>query len=360
MFFLGVLSSLLALGLYASSAQAECTNPSVRREWRTFNSDEKAAWISAVKCLNALPHDENLSPTVAQSISDIPSVNTSGSYYDDFVYMHMDLNTRIHYTGLFLPFHRWYISVYESALKNKCGYAGVSPYWNWSTDATAFFESPFWSDSNSSSGIGGWGDPNKDFAVPDGAFSDFHLSYPSPHTLRRNFTMQPYIGLDPTLFTDPTQVVNTSFTESEVSYMLNNFEGDFKGFQKYFEAFEGAHGGVHVSMGGDLGGVCPSNAPPGCTSGATFSANEPLFWMHHAMVDKVWYDWQHKSEKNFWAFEGGSVQSNANASIYSQYPNGAPPALDFNSTMPTDGLFDQATVYDVFNTTSGILCYVYE
>ena len=28
--------------------------------------------------------------------------------------------------------------------------------------------------------------------------------------------------------------------------------------------------------------------------------------------------------------------------------------------MPADGLFDQVTIYDVFDTTSGMLCYVYD
>ena len=58
------------------------------------------------------------------------------------------------------------------------------------------------------------------------------------------------------------------------------------------------------------------------------TVSEPLFWMHHAMVDKVWYDWQHASPENFWAFEGGSVQAIDNATHYSEYPNGAPPMLN--------------------------------
>jgi tyrosinase len=36
-----------------------------------------------------LPHDEALTPTVDRSISNIGPINASGSYYDDFVYMHM-------------------------------------------------------------------------------------------------------------------------------------------------------------------------------------------------------------------------------------------------------------------------------
>ena len=39
---------------------------------------------------------------------------------------------QIHFTGLFLPWHRWYVHFFESALKSKCGFAGATPYWNWS------------------------------------------------------------------------------------------------------------------------------------------------------------------------------------------------------------------------------------
>lgn len=43
----------------------------------------------------------------------------------------LDLNYRIHFTGLFFPWHRWYLQVFEDSLKSKCGYRGASPYWNW-------------------------------------------------------------------------------------------------------------------------------------------------------------------------------------------------------------------------------------
>ncbi|KAJ3716261.1 hypothetical protein DFJ43DRAFT_1101222 [Lentinula guzmanii] len=80
-------------------------------------------------------------------------------------------------------------------------------------------------------------------------------------------------------------------------------------------------------MGGDLGGTCPSTAPSDCTPGPTFSANEPLFWMHHAMVDKVWFDCQNANPANADIFYGGSVQMIDNGTIYNKYSNGGPPML---------------------------------
>ncbi|KIK69068.1 hypothetical protein GYMLUDRAFT_635011 [Collybiopsis luxurians FD-317 M1] len=352
----GFALSVLA-GLFGH-AHAACTNPAVRKEWRTLSTEERANWISAVKCLSELPHDPSFTQTFFPD--DIAAFNTSGSYYDDFVYIHMTLNHQIHFTGLFLPFHRWYVQVYENALKEKCGFTGVSPYWNWASDASDVYGSTMFQDSDPVSGLGGWGNLSNDARVPDGGFSDFKLSYPSYHTLRRNFTLQPYLGDDPSFFPDPELDANVTFTQSEVDKMVNGFVGDYEGFQKYMEGFQGAHGSVHVILGGDLGGTCPGDAPADCEGGPTFSANEPLFWMHHAMVDKVWYDWQNANSANAGIFYGGSVQMIDNATIYAEYPTGGPPMLSLESTIAGEGMFNNSTVGAVISTTDGILCYVYE
>ncbi|KAH9954003.1 Di-copper centre-containing protein [Russula dissimulans] len=365
-----------AVGVSCSIDGYSCTKPVIRKEWRKLTTDQRAEWIRAVNCLSDLPHDPALSPSVDPSISLIPPVNVSSSYYDDLVYIHMDLNTgvhfkliygvhlilnvrQIHFTGLFLPWHRWYVHVFEESLKNKCGYTGVTPYWNWTIDAPDFYESSFWKDSDPVSGLGGWGDPAADYSVPDGGFSDLHLSYPSPHILRRNFTLQPW-EIPFVLFTEPDKIANSSFSAAVIEAVLESPVGDYKSFQEVLESPEGPHAAVHLIMGGDLGGTCPQNAPANCTGGPTWSPNEPLFWMHHGMIDKIWYDWQHRDPANTKSFLGGSVQSLQSLAAYEQYPNGAPPYLSLDSTMPADGLFPEVTIGDVFNTTGGFLCYVYE
>lgn len=51
------------------------------------------------------------------------------------------------------------------------------------------------------------------------------------------------------------------------------------------------------------------------------------------MVDKIWYDWQHRNQSNFWAYHGGTIQPFANSSIYDEYPNGVPPFMNVSPTM---------------------------
>jgi tyrosinase len=108
-------------------------------------------------------------------------------------------------------------------------------------DAPDFYESSFWDDSDPQSGLGGWGDPDADFSVPDGGFSSLHLSYPSPHTLRRNFTLRPFGDFSAALnmfFTQPLKEANSSFLAPEIEQLLETSAGDYKGFQEAFETFE--------------------------------------------------------------------------------------------------------------------------
>ena len=49
------------------------------------------------------------------------------------------------------------------------------------------------------------------------------------------------------------------------------------------------------------------------------------------MVDKVWYDWQHRNLENAKSYFGGSVQALENFTTYDQYPNGGPPFLNVRS-----------------------------
>ncbi|KAJ6498893.1 Di-copper centre-containing protein [Mycena sanguinolenta] len=347
----------------------KCTHPSVRKEWRSLSREERRLWVSGVKCLANTPNDGVLVPTV--NPDDIAPYNASGSLFDDIVYTHMDLNHRvsfflIHWTGLFFPWHRWLLHLFENALRTRCGYPGPIPYWDWTqADASDFYESSFFKDSDPESGLGGWGDASTGYRVLDGGFSassSFQLSYPFPHTLRRNFDLYPPLDIllgIPGLVYNHTRPANASFTEPVVESLINGFVGDYKGFQTLMEGTEGPHMNIHFGVGGDLGGACPNDAPPGCIPGATFSVNDPLFFLHHAMIDRIWFKWQQK-HNNKYAFKGGAVQRLENASAFSLYPNGGPPYLTMESAIPTDGLSQPFTVADMIDTMEEPLCYIYD
>ena len=106
-------------------------------------------------------------------------------------------------------------------------------------DAPNFENSTFW-DPDTTSGIGGWGDPNQDYQVTNGGFAtDFPLSYPSPHRFSRRYT--------PTIPNRPGPMTDLFTYESQLA-MVNGFVGDFIGFQTSIES--GSHGAVHRIVGG--------------------------------------------------------------------------------------------------------------
>jgi tyrosinase len=40
----------------------------------------------------------------------------------------------VHTVGVFLPWHRYAIWVFESVLRSECNYTGAQPYWDWTLD----------------------------------------------------------------------------------------------------------------------------------------------------------------------------------------------------------------------------------
>ena len=70
---------------------------------------------------------------------------------------------------------------------------------------------------------------------------------------------------------DPTQLAHKSDLAAARSYT-----GTFAGFQTLLEGT--VHGGTHNAVGGDMAGSA--------------SPTDPLFWLHHAFIDKVWAEWQ--------------------------------------------------------------------
>ena len=126
----GFAGGILVKQNYASKplSSTACTNPVIRREWRYLSDTEKSDYIEAVQCLRSSPSRLGLNQTL----------------YDDFPYVHSrngeacELRTptfpsvteisQAHDTAAFLPWHRYFIHVYEKALREQCNYAGHLTY----------------------------------------------------------------------------------------------------------------------------------------------------------------------------------------------------------------------------------------
>ena len=157
-----------------------CALPIIRTEWRNLKKDEKHKYILAVQCLQTVP-----------SIRPVPE-----SRYDDFAYFHARVSLPYQQTAGFLPWHRYFLHIYESTLRERCQYTGHLPYWDWMLDSDDFRDSPVW---HHDTGFGGDGDLNapesvrQGHCVTDGPFANLTALYwhmnaePTPHCLSRGF-----------------------------------------------------------------------------------------------------------------------------------------------------------------------------
>ena len=199
----------------------------------------------------------------------------------------------MHYTGHFLAWHRFFTATYEDLLRSECGYQGAQPYWDWTLDVSSpskFPSSPVFSATHGFGGngpfvpvaddnplkvpgrTGGGCVTSKPFA---GVADLVHLgpgdsvTY-NPQCLRRDlspsFAAQ-YLGMKQTRIT---------LSQPDFGWFARTVEGS-----PSFDA-SGVHGGGHFGVGGTLGQMGDLYVSPA----------DPLFWLHHANLDRLWWSWQ--------------------------------------------------------------------
>ncbi|KAI1464569.1 Di-copper centre-containing protein [Daldinia caldariorum] len=283
------------------SSGTTCENPAVRKEWRTLSTDERNSYISAVKCLATKPSMLGLNTTL----------------YDDFPYVHNALNDDIHFVASFLPWHRYFVHIYEQTLKD-CGYTGVAAYWDWTLDSDDTSKSSIW---DPITGVGGNGSPEKTVqigwstykCVVDGPFKDLVPAYVTntyqPHCLRRTFNNgTEQIG----------NMLSEAYTPDAVAKI--NALTDYVNFHNKLEG--GPHGAIHSAVAGDM---MPATSPNGKFS------------------------------------EDPETRTNAYGGIKTQSRPGqpAPAEATLDDILPMAKLAKDIPVRDVMSTQTDLLCYTY-
>lgn len=186
---------------------------------------------------------------------------------------------------LFLTWHRAYVYYFEKALNTALQWKrGTSeleltlPYWDWTrydpaTDAPngvpVVLDQAVYQDASGAS------KDNPLFSakslyreVSQGLTGDARYTKRYPNRL---------LQIIPTLADDVARYL------SNPSYI--SFSNDFN---------SGAHGDVHVYTGGESKDS-PLRDNLGDLASVVSAAYDPIFWIHHSMVDKVWADWQVKN-----------------------------------------------------------------
>lgn len=149
-----------------------------------------------------------------------------------FVKIHGETHYQ-HGTQRFLPWHRVYLYLMDQALKTVHPDVSI-PYWNWEND----HEVPTW-------------------------LSGFTPTVPMPAPLA------------------PITVTRSPGTTADLTTIVSNIPTVMGNgtFAPFTSSLEGVHGAVHVWVGGTMGFIATAPA-------------DPIFWMHHANIDRLWWEWQ--------------------------------------------------------------------
>jgi hypothetical protein len=258
---------------------------------------EKQAYVAAVLALK--------NPALAPSrIPDAATLVTAGggmpNRYDDYVWMHNVIGGGAHRGPAFGPWHREFLRQFEFDLQQVSGDPEMAiPYWDWTTDQSP--GSTGWPFTGGF--MGGFGNILTGM-ISTGLFSNpaiFRMNIrrpgdndltlkrsrgiPSPASLPVRADVLPALGVGippggawPTIF-DASPFHSDPTTQAEV----------MASFRKYLEYL--LHNGIHVW----IGDIWDNNQNGGHMTFPPVAVNDPMFWLHHANVDRLWGIWQRKS-----------------------------------------------------------------
>ena len=266
----------------------------VRKNQAALSAPEKQKFVQAVLALKAEKKPGNTLSTYDQYVREhgdtAPSDPVTHKHSPDYA----------HAGPAFFPWHREYLLRFEADLQRISGDPNLGlPYWDWSVDQ-APPSWPFTADF-----LGGNG-RDSDGKVLDGEFAFDARKDGDPKkwvlNVRTNEELEPYLRRqfrkDPGVTSLPTpEDVRAAlratpydvdpWTDKSQSGFRNIAEGFFGGPppppqepppQEPPPPLPHMHNRVHVWVGGSMG---PMTSP-----------NDPVFFLHHCFVDKLWADWQ--------------------------------------------------------------------
>lgn len=325
----------------------------------TLTSGERLEYIDAVKCLM------NTEPITPLSVA--PGVR---SRFDDFGALHVNKTSMIHWTSYFFTWHRYYTWLYESALRDECGYSGTQPYWDWSSTNTIAEHPLFDGTATSMSGNG----------APTNHTSIIYL--PTPDVINSTLpsgsgggclTSGPFVNFTVTLgphgapLSDGLQFNERCLTRDFRDWYLQEYlsydnvttamvQPDL---QSYSNVVGSTYGGLHDSGHQGIGGL---------QDDLWASSQDPYFFFHHAQIDRVWSLWQ-GLDQEVRTKQVSDTLTIRNCEFVSKIAE-LKPSLIFcvvppsaNGTLETvvdmGFLADAKTIGDLSSTIDGPFCYVY-
>ncbi len=288
----------------------------VRRSWSSLSPEDRKKYIDGVM---GLKRKTRLTWDYTSACEGQPGAYTKNAY-DYFVELHLNAflgmsqgsghhhfnaYNRPHMGPHFLPWHREFLLRYEQELRDVLGDPDyVMPYWDWTAPVDQVFSTADLGDLGAcpetfdgeygqvSGYLSDQGYAASVYDARDPATGQFSVVC-APKKLTRGSGCLP---MAPTLPTAADVARALEIPVYDVSPYDNLYTDEQQSFRQYLEGFTKEdikepvpfcqfagcqmHGRVHVWIGGLLG----SGAAP----------NDPLFFLHHANVDRIWAEWQDK------------------------------------------------------------------
>ncbi|MFI5620484.1 tyrosinase family protein [Streptomyces sp. NPDC051567] len=202
-----------------------------------------------------------------------------------------------HLAPSFLPWHRQYLRDFERELQSIDWSVSI-PYWDWTTDNTV--TAALWAPDF----LGGTG-RDLDYQVMDGPFA--HSAGNWPITVQDDsnpFLARSLAGRVTTLPTRAQTDAVLAIPEYDTAPWNESSAGGFRNHLEGGTAYQSMHNRVHIWIGGQMA--------------QSVSPNDPVFWLHHAFIDKLWADWQRLHPGSAHYLPGGNTTG----------------TVDLNETMP--------------------------
>jgi tyrosinase len=261
------------------------------------NSEALKQYSDGVKLLK----NEFTGPTT-QSLG-IAGPSQKVSTYDLFVVWHVRAmmtptpsnqtqRNAAHSGPVFLPWHRFMLRQLELNLQRVLSNANFGlPYWDWAADgerpADEQAQSALWKPD----ALGGSGSPVSTgpfvFKASDSSSFRVRIDTDSNGSLRQtNRALERALGEDSSAPALPKKADTAAalaakpYDSAPWNRNSNSFRNRVEGWSPY-----GMHNQVHVWVGGDM---LPASSP-----------NDPVFFLNHCNVDRVWEAWMRKNKRTY-------------------------------------------------------------
>lgn len=260
----------------------------LRREIRSLSSDERAALVDAfLQLKKAGRWDHHVhSHHAAMGATVLPHEPAHPLYRNG-----------AHRGPAFLPWHREFLLQLENDLQ-AINSSITIPFWNWTIDAALPDPkaSPLWA----ADFMGGDGDSADENRVQTGPFAYAAGNWPIPDAHGGPALQRQFATILPTLPTaDDVKLAMDEFLYDTPPYSSSPFVIGFRNRIEGWVTQRGdarvkhpgsqLHNRVHLWVGGSM---VPMTSP-----------NDPVFFLHHCFIDKLWADWQEAMDE-FWLEQG--------------------------------------------------------